>query len=88
MIRFCRYVFDCKFVLFDFEDEEFREIFKLDCGGLNWINYRLVNFKGCFSVVVYGNYGKLDIWVMKSYGVKEFWGKEYSIGIYVLKGLK
>lgn len=83
-----RHVPDRKFVSFDLEDEEFREIPKPDCGGLNRINHRLVNLKGCLSAVVYGNYGKLDIWVMKSYGVKESWGKEYSIGTYVPKGLK
>lgn len=83
-----RHVPDRKFVSFDLEDEEFREIPKPDCGGLNRTNHRLVNLKGCLCAVVYGNYGKLDIWVMKSYGVKESWGKEYSIGAYLPKGLK
>ncbi|XP_010547227.1 PREDICTED: F-box protein At3g07870 [Tarenaya hassleriana] len=77
-----------KFISFDLEDEEFREIPKPDSGGLNRSNHRLVNLKGCLSAVVYGNYGKLDIWVMKSYGVKESWVKEYSVGAYLPKGLK
>ncbi|CAN8269546.1 unnamed protein product [Cochlearia groenlandica] len=79
---------DRKFVSFDLEDEEFREIPKPDYGGLNRTNHRLVNLKSCLCAVVYGNYGKLDIWVMKSYGVKESWSKEYSIGTYLPKGLK
>jgi len=83
-----RHVPDRKFVSFDLGDEEFREIPKPDCGGLNRTNHRLVNLKGCLCAVVYGNYMKLDIWVMRSYGVKESWGKEYSIGTYLPKGLK
>ncbi|KAK9226150.1 hypothetical protein WN943_011197 [Citrus x changshan-huyou] len=75
-------------VSFDIADEQFREVPKPDCGGLNRCNYHLAVLSGCLSVAVYGNYGKLEIWVMKDYNVKESWAKELNIGAYIPKGLK
>ncbi|KDO58465.1 hypothetical protein CISIN_1g015251mg [Citrus sinensis] len=75
-------------VSFDIADEQFREVPKPDCGGLNRCNYHLTVLSGCLSVAVYGNYGKLEIWVMKDYNVKESWAKELNIGAYIPKGLK
>ncbi|GMI73306.1 F-Box Protein92 [Hibiscus trionum] len=73
---------------FDLGDEEFREVPKPDSGGLNRCNFHLSVLKGCLAAAVYGNYGKLEIWVMKDYNVKESWTKELSIGAYMPKCLK
>ncbi|XP_050204501.1 F-box protein At3g07870 [Mercurialis annua] len=77
-----------RLVSFDLEDEQFREVPKPDCGGLSRCNYHLVVLKGCLSAAVYCNYGRLEIWVMKEYNVKESWVKQYCIGSYMPKGLK
>lgn len=73
---------------FDLADEQFREVPRPDCGGLNRCNFHLSVLKGCLAAAVYGNYGKLEIWVMKDYNVKESWIKEFSIGAYMPKCLK
>ncbi|EOX93376.1 hypothetical protein QUC31_004100 [Theobroma cacao] len=73
---------------FDLADEQFREVPKPDCGGLNRCNFHLSVLRGCLAAAVYGNYGKLEIWVMKDYNVKESWIKEFSIGAYTPKCLK
>ncbi|KAK9285573.1 hypothetical protein L1049_024768 [Liquidambar formosana] len=75
-------------VSFDLADEKFKEVPKPDCGGLNRCNYHLLVLGGCLSAAVYFNNGKLEIWVMKEYNVKESWVKEFNIGAYVPKGLK
>ncbi|GAV74605.1 FBA_3 domain-containing protein/F-box-like domain-containing protein, partial [Cephalotus follicularis] len=77
-----------RLVSFDLGDEQFREVSKPDCGGLNRCNYHLAVLKGCLAAAVYGNYGKLEVWVMREYNVKESWVKEYNIGAYMPKGLK
>ncbi|KAM7274740.1 hypothetical protein ACFE04_016606 [Oxalis oulophora] len=77
-----------KIVAFDLNDEQFREVAKPDCGGLNKCNFQLALLNGCLAAAVYGNYGKLEIWIMKKYNVKESWVKEYNIGAYMPKGLK
>ncbi|KAJ0053814.1 hypothetical protein Pint_01900 [Pistacia integerrima] len=77
-----------RIVSFDLADEQFREVPKPDCGGLNRCNYHLAVLKGCLSAAVYGNYGKLEIWVMKEYNKNESWIKEFNIGAYIPKGLK
>lgn len=86
--RPCRYKPSRRLVSFDLADEQFREVPKPDCGGLNRCNYHLVVLRGCLSAAVYCNYGRLEIWVMKEYNVKESWVKEYNIGAYMPKGLK
>ncbi|KAK8591936.1 hypothetical protein V6N13_062530 [Hibiscus sabdariffa] len=73
---------------FDIGDEEFREVPKPDSGGLNRCNFHLCVLGGCLAAGVYGNYGKVEIWVMKDYNVKESWTKELSIGAYMPKCLK
>ncbi|KAE8654894.1 F-box and associated interaction domains-containing protein, putative isoform 1 [Hibiscus syriacus] len=46
--------------------------------------HELVVLRGCLSAVSFDNDNKeLEIWVMKEYGVKESWVKEFSIGAYV-----
>ncbi|XP_059662875.1 F-box protein At3g07870 [Cornus florida] len=69
-------------VSFDIAEEQFLEVPRPECGGLNRCNYRLTVLGGCLSAVVYCNYGKLEIWVMKDYSVKESWIKEFNIAAY------
>ncbi|KAL5861796.1 hypothetical protein ACOSQ4_003092 [Xanthoceras sorbifolium] len=77
-----------RIVSLDIADEQLREVPKPDCGGLNRCNFHLAVLRGCISAAVYGNYGKLEIWVMKEYDVKESWVKEFNIGAYIPKGIK
>ncbi|KAA8524836.1 hypothetical protein F0562_011259 [Nyssa sinensis] len=77
-----------RIVSFDLADEKFEEVPKPSCGGLNRCNYHLAVLGGCLSAVVYCNYGKLEIWVMKDYNVKESWVKEFKIGAYSPKFLE
>ncbi|KAK0593996.1 hypothetical protein LWI29_003639 [Acer saccharum] len=68
-------------ISFDFEDEQFREVPKPDCGGLDHRpNIQLVDLGGCLSAAVYNNYREFEIWIMKEYNVKESWIKEFNIG--------
>ncbi|XP_039049097.1 F-box protein At3g07870-like [Hibiscus syriacus] len=73
---------------FDLGTEEFEEVPMPDCGGLNRCNFHVSVLRGCLAAAVYRNYGKLEIWVMKDYNVKESWTKELSIGAYMPKCLK
>ena len=75
-------------VSFDLADEQFREIPKPDCGGLSRCNYHLLVLGGCLSAAVHRSNGKLEVWVMKEYDVKESWIKEFNIGAHLPKGLK
>ncbi|OMO88931.1 hypothetical protein COLO4_20026 [Corchorus olitorius] len=77
-------------ISFDMETEKFHEIPLPDCcsssnkptEGFD----QVVVIRGCLSAVRYGNDSEeLEIWVMKEYGVKESWSKEFSIGAYVPK---
>ncbi|KAK8346490.1 hypothetical protein V6Z11_A07G221000 [Gossypium hirsutum] len=77
-----------RLISFDLADEQFREVPKPDCGGLNRCNFHLSVLGGCLAAAVYGNYGKLEIWVMKCYNVKESWVKQFTIGAYMPKCLK
>ncbi|CAN1288838.1 F-box protein At3g07870 [Linum perenne] len=77
-----------RLISFDLGDEQFREVAKPESGGLSRCNFNLVALKSCLGAAVYCNYGRLEIWVMKEYNVKESWVKEYSIGAYMPKGLK
>ncbi|KAE8709289.1 PTB domain-containing engulfment adapter protein 1 isoform 1 [Hibiscus syriacus] len=67
---------------FDIGTEEFKEVQKPDRGG------HVSVLRGRLAASVYGNYGKLEIWVMKDYNVKESWSKEFSVGAYMPKCLK
>lgn len=75
-------------ISFDLEDEQFREVLKPDCYNFNRFNYHLVVLGGCLSAAVCCSYGKLEIWEMKDYDVKESWIRKFNIGNYVPKGLK
>ncbi|XP_065876501.1 F-box protein At3g07870 isoform X2 [Euphorbia lathyris] len=73
-----------RIISLDLGEERFREVPKPDCGSLSRCNYHLLVLKGWLSAAVYCNYGRLEIWVMKEYSVKESWVKLYSIGAYTL----
>lgn len=66
---------------FDLSDEQFREVPKPECGSLDQFNHHLLVLGGCLSASVYSGAGFFEIWVMKEYGVKESWIKEYAIDI-------
>lgn len=70
-------------VSFDMEDNDFREVPLPDWDSMNRFNYHLVDLGGCLSAAVYDMFGKFEIWVMKEYGVKESWTKEFKIGFHV-----
>ncbi|KAK0588579.1 hypothetical protein LWI29_002873 [Acer saccharum] len=79
----------CPIISFDFEDEQFREVPKPDCGGLDHRpNIQLVDLGGCLSAAVYNNYREFEIWIMKEYNVKESWIKEFNIGNHVPTSLE
>ncbi|OMO75814.1 hypothetical protein COLO4_25855 [Corchorus olitorius] len=67
-------------ISFDLQTEQFQELPKPDCLGKCF--HRLLILLGCVSIAAYQK-GKLEIWVMKEYGVKESWTKEFNIGIFL-----
>ncbi|XP_023511779.1 F-box protein At3g07870-like [Cucurbita pepo subsp. pepo] len=75
-------------VSFDLATEEFIDIPKPDYGSLSRCNYHLVILNGCLSAAVYCTHGKMEIWVMEQYGVKESWVKRFNIGTYMPKSIK
>ncbi|XP_048232896.1 F-box protein At3g07870-like [Ricinus communis] len=77
-----------KLISFDLEDEKFREVPLPGSDGIKWGDYMLVVIRDCLSAAVYRNYGSFEVWVMKDYGLKESWIKEFSIGVYLPKGLE
>ncbi|XP_071691846.1 F-box protein At3g07870-like [Rutidosis leptorrhynchoides] len=69
-------------VSFDLEDEKFKLVSK----PVNRSNYHLAVIDGCLAVAVSCGYGKMEIWVMKEYNVKESWTKLFDIhGAYLAK---
>ncbi|KAK1396150.1 hypothetical protein POM88_006013 [Heracleum sosnowskyi] len=68
-----------RIISFDLSDEHFHEILKPACGSLDKPDYLLLVLGGCLSAAVYSKDGKVDIWVMKEYNVKESWIKEFHI---------
>ncbi|XP_038901410.1 F-box protein At3g07870 [Benincasa hispida] len=83
-----RYHLGRTIVSFDLASEEFIDIPKPDFGSLSRCNYHLVILNDCLSAAVYCSHGKMEIWVMKQYGVKESWVKSFNIGSYMPKALK
>lgn len=77
-----------RIISFDLADEQFREVPKPDSGGLNRCNFHPAVIRECLAAAVYGSYGKMEVWVMKEYNVKESWMKQFSIGAYMPKRLK
>ncbi|CAK9180398.1 unnamed protein product [Ilex paraguariensis] len=66
-------------VSFDLADEQFREVPRADSAFLTRCSFYLAVLGGCLSAVVPLDYGRLEIWSMKEYNVKESWIKEYNI---------
>ncbi|XWS31049.1 hypothetical protein CRYUN_Cryun23aG0043600 [Craigia yunnanensis] len=67
-------------ISFDLETEQFQEVPKPDCCGLPWCFHHLMVLRGCLSAGACHDYEQLEIWVMKEYGTKESWIKEFTIG--------
>ncbi|KAL4588926.1 hypothetical protein LXL04_001826 [Taraxacum kok-saghyz] len=69
-------------VSFDLKDEQFKLVSK----PVNRSNFHLTVIEGCLATAVSCGYGKLEIWVMKEYDVKESWVKRFDIhGAYLAK---
>ncbi|KAJ4832949.1 hypothetical protein Tsubulata_024095, partial [Turnera subulata] len=67
-------------VSFDLEEEQFREVPKPACGGLDkYSSYNLMVLGGCLAASVFPRQGQLEIWVMKEYGLVESWIRPYNI---------
>ncbi|XP_030539729.1 F-box protein At3g07870-like [Rhodamnia argentea] len=77
-----------RIVSFDLSDEKFRNVSEPECEDFWRSNLDLVELGGCLSAAVLSSSGALEIWVMKEYGMKESWIKDYSIGSYLPKGLQ
>ena len=87
LIRPLRYRPRREIISFDLADEQFKEVPKPEVVRFYNSSY-LAELNGRLSGVLCLNYGELDIWVMKEYGVKESWVKEFHIGRYVPKALE
>ncbi|GMI66269.1 F-Box Protein92 [Hibiscus trionum] len=75
---------------FDLANEQFLEVPLPDCM-ISWDRqfHELVVLRGCLSAVSFEDDNEeLEIWVMKEYGVRESWVKEFSIGAYVSRLLQ
>ncbi|KAK1389961.1 F-box domain-containing protein [Heracleum sosnowskyi] len=68
-----------RIISFNLLNEQFDEVLKPACGSLNKHNYLLLVLGGCLSAAVYSNDGKVEVWIMKEYNVKESWIKEFVI---------
>lgn len=77
-----------RIVSFDLSDEQFSDIPAPEIEDLWRYSYHLVELGGCLSAAVLSQSGALEIWVMKEYGMKESWIKDYSIGSYLPKRLQ
>ncbi|OMO75812.1 hypothetical protein COLO4_25853 [Corchorus olitorius] len=70
-------------VSFDLATEQIQEVPKPDCCGLDKCLHQLMVLRGCLSAGAYHENEQLEIWVMKQYGAKESWSKEFTIGAYL-----
>ncbi|KAK6238656.1 hypothetical protein QUC31_004125 [Theobroma cacao] len=75
-------------VSFDLTTEQFQEVPEPDCCGLDRCFHHLMVLRGCLSAVACHDNEQLDIWVMKKYGTKESWVKQFNIGTYLPRTLK
>ncbi|GMI66279.1 F-Box Protein92 [Hibiscus trionum] len=79
-----KYTMASLLVSFDLETEQFQEVPKPDCCGSDMCLRHLLVVRGCLSAgAFHDDDGRLEIWVMKEYGVKESWIKEFRIGSYL-----
>ncbi|GKV15003.1 hypothetical protein SLEP1_g25804 [Rubroshorea leprosula] len=70
-------------ISFELAEEVFKEIPLPDFIEDYYSGYHLSELNGCLTVAGFSQGGRLDIWVMKEYNVKESWKKEYCINHYV-----
>ncbi|KAE8710272.1 hypothetical protein F3Y22_tig00110325pilonHSYRG00107 [Hibiscus syriacus] len=72
-------------ISFDLETEQFQEVTKADCCCASDMCFRqLTVVRGCPSAgAFHGDDERSEIWVIKEYGVKESWIKEFTIGTYL-----
>ncbi|XP_071700870.1 F-box protein At3g07870-like [Rutidosis leptorrhynchoides] len=66
-------------ISFDLKEEKFDVVVKPTQTVSIRSNYHLAVVRGCLAAVTSCGYGKLEIWVMKEYGIKESWIKELVI---------
>nr|XP_043618699.1 F-box protein At3g07870-like [Erigeron canadensis] len=79
-------VLDREIISFDLKSEKFEVVKKASNMVVINSNHHLATVQGCLAVVAPCGYGKLEIWVMKQYGIKESWMKEFVIhGAYHVK---
>ncbi|KAF9669601.1 hypothetical protein SADUNF_Sadunf14G0124400 [Salix dunnii] len=86
----CRYQVVRNLVSFDLAEEPFREVPQpAGCDNFCRRQSHLVNIGGgCLSAVVYHGCLRLEIWILKEYGVKKSWKKESNVRIYSPRGLQ
>ncbi|XP_022760070.1 F-box protein At3g07870-like [Durio zibethinus] len=75
-------------ISFDLETEQFQEVPKPNCCDLVKCFQHLMVLRGCLCVGSSHNNKELEVWVMKEYGMKESWVKEFNIGFYVPQTLQ
>uniref|UniRef100_A0A2C9UP65 F-box domain-containing protein n=1 Tax=Manihot esculenta TaxID=3983 RepID=A0A2C9UP65_MANES len=73
-------------VSFDLADEQFQEVPTPNHGIFGRYFSHLAILRGCLAAITQG-FRQLNIWVMKEYGVKESWVKEFSIGAHLPRHL-
>ncbi|PRQ19104.1 putative F-box associated interaction domain-containing protein [Rosa chinensis] len=73
-------------VSFDLYDEQFREVPTPEFGSRRCIHPLVVG--GCLAAVGLSIIWQLDIWVMKEYGVRESWVRQWSIGRHIPQTLE
>ncbi|KAK6259559.1 hypothetical protein SCA6_014033 [Theobroma cacao] len=74
-------------ISFDLATEQFQEMPKPDCCGLGRCFHHLMVLRGCLSAGAYHD-KQLEVWIMKEYGMKESWVKEFNIGTYLPQTLQ
>ncbi|XWS31046.1 hypothetical protein CRYUN_Cryun23aG0043300 [Craigia yunnanensis] len=75
-------------ISFDLATEQFQEVPKPACCGLERCFHHLMVLGGCLSAGAYHDNEQLEIWVLKEYGVKGSWIKEFTIGAYLPQTLQ
>ncbi|KAF3443318.1 hypothetical protein FNV43_RR13000 [Rhamnella rubrinervis] len=78
-----RYFRGHSLVSFVLADEQFKEVPQPKVEGFWRPDYQLVVLRGCLAAAYHSRDGKLQIWVMKDYDVKDSWVKEFNIPSYM-----
>ncbi|KAF5746137.1 F-box protein [Tripterygium wilfordii] len=78
-----------RIISFDLAEEQFQIVPTPESSSLDRSGFQLVVLGDCLSAAVWCLDGRLEIWVMKEYNVKESWIKDFNIdGSYVPRGLE